>query len=90
MCVSKNTEYEVIAKNIDNLREKKASVIIKDTEQELLRKRINEMRHFLQTQTSRITEYDEQLVRRLIEKITVYDDKLIFQFKSGMTMELKR
>lgn len=58
--------------------------------QEKLRKRINEMRHFLQTQTSRITEYDEQLVRRLIEKITVYDDKLIFEFKSGMTIELKR
>lgn len=90
MRISKNTEYEVIAKEIDNLREKKASVITKDAEQELLRKRINEMRHFLQTQTSRITEYDEQLVRRLIEKITVYDDKLIFQFKSGMTLELKR
>lgn len=90
MCINKNTEYEVIAKEIDNLREKKASVITKDAEQELLRKIINEMRHFLQTQTSRITEYDEQLVRRLIEKITVYDDKLIFQFKSGMTMELKR
>lgn len=58
--------------------------------QEKLRKRINEMRHFLQTQTSRITEYDEQLVRRLIKKITVYDDKLIFEFKSGMTIELKR
>ena len=56
----------------------------------MLRKRINEMRHFLQTQTSRITEYDEQLARRLIEKITVYDDKLIFEFKSGMTVELKR
>ena len=55
----------------------------------MLRKRINEMRHFLQTQTSRITEYDEQLVRRLIEKITVYDDKLIFEFKSGMTIECK-
>lgn len=90
MYINKNTEYEVIAKEIDNLMEKKASVITKDAEKELLRKRINEMRHFLQTQTSRITEYDEQLVRRLIEKITVYDDKLIFQFKSGMTMELKR
>lgn len=56
----------------------------------MLRKRINEMRHFLQMQTSRITEYDEQLVRRLIEKITVYDDKLIFEFKFGMTIELKR
>jgi len=34
--------------------------------------------------------YDEQMVRRLIEKITVFDDKLIFEFKSGMTLELKR
>lgn len=72
------------------MREKKATVATKDAEQEMLRKRINKMRHFLQTQISRITEYDEQLVRRLIEKITVYDDKLIFKFKSGMTVELKR
>lgn len=90
MCVNKNAEYDAIAKEIDALREKKAAVVTKDAEQEMLRKRINEMRHFLQTQTSRITEYDEQLVRRLIEKITVYDDKLIFEFKSGMTVELKR
>jgi hypothetical protein len=34
--------------------------------------------------------YDEQMVRRLIEKITVFDDKLIFKFKSGMSIELKR
>lgn len=64
----KNAENDVIAKEIDALREKKAAVVTKDAEQEMLRKRINEMRHFLQTQTSRITEYDEQLVRRLIEK----------------------
>ena len=29
-------------------------------------------------------------IPRLIEKITVFDDKLIFKFKSGMTLELKR
>lgn len=90
MCVNKNAEYDVIAKEIDALREKKAAVVTKDAEQEMLRKRINEMRHFLQTQTSRITEYDEQLVRWFIEKITVYDGKLIFEFKFGMTIELKR
>ena len=90
MCVSKNAEYDTIANEIDALREKKASVLSKNAEQDMLRKRINEMRYFLQTQTSRITEYDELLVRRLIEKITVYDDKLIFEFKSGMTIELKR
>ena len=90
MCVNKNSEYDVIANEIDALREKKAAVVTRDAEQEMLRKRIDEMRQFLQTQTNRITEYDEQMVRRLIEKITVFDDKLIFEFKSGMTLELKR
>nr|WP_243006985.1 hypothetical protein [Dorea sp. AM58-8] len=69
---------------------KKAAVVTKDAEREMLKKRIEEMRQFLQTQSSRVTEYDEQMVRRLIEKITVFDDKLIFEFKSGMTLELKR
>lgn len=90
LCVNKNAEYDVIANEIDALREKKAAVVTKDAEQEMLKKRIEEMRQFLQTQSSRVTEYDEQMVRRLIEKITVFDDKLIFEFKSGMTLELKR
>ena len=90
MCVNKNAEYDVIANEIDALREKKAAVVTMDAEQEMLKKRIEEMRQFLQTQSSRVTEYDEQMVRRLIEKITVFDNKLIFEFKSGMTLELKR
>ena len=90
MCVNKNSEYDVIANEIDALREKKAAVVTRDAEQKMLRKRIDEMRQFLQTQTNRVTEYDEQMVRRLIEKITVFDDKLIFEFKSGMSIELKR
>ena len=90
MCLNKNAKYDVIANEIDALREKKAAVVTRDAEQEMLRKRIDEMRQFLQTQSSRVTEYDEQMVRRLIEKITVFDDKLIFEFKSGMSVELKR
>ena len=37
-------------------------------------------------------EYIDQRMAKLkiIKKITVYDDKLIFEFKSGMTIELKR
>ncbi len=48
------------------------------------------MKAFLNSQTTEIEDYDEQMVRRLIEKITVYDDKLIFEFKSGMNIDLKR
>ena len=90
LCANKNAEYDVIANEIDALREKKATVVTKDAEQEMLKKRIEEMRQFLQTQSIRVTEYDEQMVRILIEKITVFDNKFIFEFKSGMTLELKR
>ena len=35
-------------------------------------------------------EFDEQMVRRLIEKISFFSDYLEFTFKSGMTIKLKR
>ena len=41
-------------------------------------------------QTQDITEYNEQLVRRLIAKITVYDEKVIVEFKSGTSVDIHR
>ena len=39
-------------------------------------------------QTAAVTEYSETLVRRLIEKITVYDEKLTIEFKSGLEIDV--
>ena len=36
-----------------------------------------------------MTDSDEGLVRQLIEKITVYDDHLAFEFKSGLETEVQ-
>ena len=48
------------------------------------------MERAMQTSNSpRVTEYDEGLVRQLIEKITVYDDHLAFEFKSGLETEVQ-
>ena len=44
---------------------------------------------FLDKQTEAISEYSEPLARRLIEKITVYDEKLVVEFKSGLTVEVE-
>ena len=55
-----------------------------------VKKRNDEILQLLQTQINRVTEYDEYMVKRLIEMITVFDDKLIFECKSGMMFELKR
>mgnify|MGYP003586987929 FL=1 len=46
------------------------------------------MATFLQEQPSTLTEYDELLVRRLIEKVTVYEDKFTVEFKSGVTVDV--
>jgi site-specific DNA recombinase len=43
---------------------------------------------FLQEQPTSITEYDEPLVRRLVEKVTVYEDKFTVEFKSGVTVDV--
>jgi len=47
------------------------------------------MSTFLQEQPTVITEYDEQLVRRLIEKVTVYENKFTLEFKSGVTVDVE-
>ncbi len=48
------------------------------------------MREFLNSQTTEILEYDEQLVRRLIEKVTVYEERFEVEFKSGMTVDVEK
>ena len=45
------------------------------------------MSDFLNTQTGDITEFDDKLVRKLVEKATVYDDRLVVEFKSGLEIE---
>jgi site-specific DNA recombinase len=46
------------------------------------------MSTFLKKQSTALTKYDEQLVRRLIEKVTVYEDKFTVEFKSGVTVDV--
>ena len=41
-------------------------------------------------QSTEVLEYDELLVRRLIEKVTVYEERFEVEFKSGMTVDVKR
>lgn len=53
------------------------------------RQRIEEMRQFLQGQSTAILEYDEKLVRRLVEKITVFEEHINAEFKSGVEFEIE-
>jgi site-specific DNA recombinase len=54
-----------------------------------IKKRIADMSIFLKDQATTITEYDEALVRRLIEKVTIHEDKFTVEFKSGLTVDIE-
>jgi len=82
--------YNDLADEIDHLREMKQTALTENAEREGLKQRISEMQQFLAKQTQNITEYDEQLVRRLIEKITVYEEKVTVEFKSGTSVDVRR
>ena len=82
--------YDSIVDEIYMLREAKQNAQVEGATREGMKQRISEMQQFLAEQTQDITEYDEQLVRRLIEKITVYDEKVIVEFKSGINVDIHR
>ncbi|MDG2950215.1 hypothetical protein [Exercitatus varius] len=50
--------------------------------------RIKELQDFIGSQQSEITEFDERLIRKLIQQITVYDDRFTVRFKSGLEIDI--
>ncbi|MEI3612714.1 DNA recombinase [Pseudogracilibacillus sp. SO30301A] len=81
--------YEDVADEICRLRELKQNALVENADREGKRQRITEMTDFLNEQSCELEEYDEQLVRRLIEKVTVFDDKLTVEFKSGIEIDIE-
>ena len=82
--------YDSIADEIYSLRELKQNAMVESAEREGLKLRIDEMRQFLNEWTEVITEYNEQLTRRLIEKITVCEDRFMVDFKSGTSINIHK
>ena len=83
-------EYEDVADEIHKLREQRQDVLTQDAERDGKRQRIEKMRAFLEKQVNEPLGYDEQLVRRLVEKIMVYEDRLMVEFKSGLEIDVER
>lgn len=81
-------EYGNVEDKIHKLREQQRDVLTQDAERDSRRQSIEEMKEFLDKQINEPLAYDEQLVRRLVEKITMYDDRLMVEFKSGLEIDV--
>ena len=81
--------YDDVTEEILHLRELQEQKGMDDATQLEHTKRIQELQTFISSQPSEITEFDETLVKKLLEKITVHDDFLEFRFKSSVTISIE-
>ena len=83
-------DYTVLADEIEILRDNKQEILVQRAETEGVKKRISELSEFLQNTDTELTEYDGQMVRKYIEQIKVYDEKLTVCFKAKVEIDIPR
>ncbi len=77
-------DYDNVAEEIYRLRELKQEVMMKNEAREGLRQRNEEMTKFIKEQPQQLEVYDDLLVRRMVEMITIHERQLTIEFKSGI------
>ena len=83
--------YSAVADEIDDLREQREKCMQESAAAQGIKQRIECVRDFfLKSHSEELEEYDENLTRLLIESITVYENRLIVEFKSGTQVAIKR
>jgi hypothetical protein len=82
-------DFGDLADQIDALRDEKQRLLLEDANNTGLQQQLKTIEDFLAEQQEAVTEYEEALIRKLISKITVFDDKLVVEFKSGLETEVK-
>ena len=86
---SRQEDYSDAAQEVLRLREQKEKAMLNDTSRKERLDRIKELQEFIAAQVSEITEFDEKLVKHLLSKVIVFESKLVYEFKSGVRVEIQ-
>lgn len=86
---NKKEEYDTIADEIFRLRELKKQAAVDTLTRYDQISRITELHDFINEQPTEVTEFDEKLVKRLIQKITVFEGYIAVEFKSVVSVEIE-
>jgi len=85
---NKGKDYEFLADEIDKLREERQRHLVEDASLSGENERINELIGFIRRNKYRTLLYDDTLVRKLIQNVTVYEKHFVISFKSGIEIEI--
>ena len=87
--IKQRQDCDKLGQEITELHERKYQLQLDDAKKDGVRQKISDLKAFLDEQETQVVEYDEALVRRLIERITVHDDHFTVEFKSGLEIGVK-
>jgi site-specific DNA recombinase len=86
---STKAAYDSVANEIYRLRELRQETLASNSERQNRRQRIAEMMEFLNSQSSILFEFDDKLVRRIVNRVTVYGGRLKVEFKTGTEVSVE-
>lgn len=69
------------------LKEQKQEFLLSKTTNNSSKQRMDDMLDFLDNNEQNSLEFDEVLVRRIVERVSVYDDHIRIKLKSGIEIE---
>lgn len=85
---NKGKDYDFLADEIDALRGKRQSLLVEDASLGGENERINKLIEYISDNKYRTKIFDDKLVRKLIQNVTVYDDYFVICFKSGIEIKI--
>ena len=85
---NKGKDYDFLADEIDRLREERQTLLVEDASLSGENERINELIGFIRNNKYRTLLYDDTLVRKLIQNVTVYEEHFVISFKSSIEIEV--
>ena len=81
--------YDEIADEIFRLRELKQKTSMDTAARDEQLGRITELQDFIRQQSAELTKFDETLVKRWVQKITVWEDRYTVELKSGLSVDIE-
>ena len=80
--------YEGLSEEIFGLRDEKKQIMLEEAERKAVLKRVEDLLEFVKERDGEKVEYDEGLVRRLVEKVVIFDERIRVVFKSGIEVDV--
>ena len=69
-------DYDNLADEIQALSDKKQFLLTEDAESQGVKERIAEMMEFIENHADQSLDYDEELVRLLVENVTIFENNV--------------